>query len=174
MFFMGGIPYFLAVIVGYYSIGFDLFYTGLGLGGWVVYILFFFLVWEQRMLCNHCPYYAEEGNRLHCFDKSGLPKTGTYDPSPMTLSDKVQFLIGAAVFVGYPLLFLVFAGQYLAVILAGFGGAIAIGTLVGLICPHCVNFSCPLNRVSKDKVDEFLQRNPVMRKAWEAAGYTMS
>ena len=126
------------------------------------------------MLCNHCPYYAEQSNRLHCFDKSGLPKTGKYDPHPMTLSDKIQFLIGGAVFAGYPLVFLMLAGQYFIVLLGGLGVAIAISALIGFICPHCVNFSCPLNRVSKGQVDEFLRRNRVMRKAWEDSGYTLT
>ncbi len=35
----------------------------------------------------------------------------------------------------------------------------------------CVNFSCLLNRVPKEVVDEYLMKNEVMRKAWEKAGY---
>jgi hypothetical protein len=34
-----------------------------------------------------------------------------------------------------------------------------------------VNFSCPLNHVSKEVVDAYLERNPVMRRAWEESGY---
>jgi hypothetical protein len=34
-----------------------------------------------------------------------------------------------------------------------------------------VNFSCPLNVVPKEVVDEYLRRNPVMRRAWLAHGW---
>ncbi|MFX0095154.1 MAG: hypothetical protein ACFFBD_25695, partial [Candidatus Hodarchaeota archaeon] len=39
------------------------------------------------------------------------------------------------------------------------------------VCPKCVNFSCPLNKVPKEIVDAYLKRNPVMKEAWEASGY---
>jgi len=45
---------------------------------------------------------------------------------------------------------------------------------VTYICPRCVNFSCPFNRIKKDKVDAYLRRNPVMRDAWENKGYKLS
>jgi hypothetical protein len=28
--------------------------------GWMGFMFFFFYVWESRILCRHCPYYAEE------------------------------------------------------------------------------------------------------------------
>jgi hypothetical protein len=38
-------------------------------------------------------------------------------------------------------------------------------------CGDCLNFSCPFNHVKKEVVDAFLKKNPVMREAWEKAGY---
>jgi hypothetical protein len=36
-----------------------------------------------------------------------------------------------------------------------------------------VNFSCPLNDVPKEVVDAYLERNPVMQRAWEESGYRL-
>jgi len=40
-------------------------------------------------------------------------------------------------------------------------------------CSKCVNFSCPLNRVPKPMVDEYLAKNAVMKEAWERSGYKL-
>jgi len=45
--------------------------------------------------------------------------------------------------------------------------------LVYYFCSKCVNFSCPLNQVPKPMVDEYLERNPVMKEAWEGSGYKL-
>ena len=34
-------------------------------------------------------------------------------------------------------------------------------------CRGCVNFSCMFNKVPKELVDEYLKRNPIIKKAWE-------
>ncbi len=60
--------------------------------------------------------------------------------------------------------------QYAMAVVAILGGVIFFGTLRKTTCSRCVNFSCPLNLVPNDVVDEFLGRNPVMRKAWEEKG----
>ena len=44
-------------------------------------------------------------------------------------------------------------------------------TLKLFFCTNCVNFSCPLNEVSKPVIDEYLKKNLVMRKAWEKSGW---
>ena len=45
--------------------------------------------------------------------------------------------------------------------------------LIHDFCSRCVNLSCPLNRVPKAIVDEYLERNPVMKGAWERSGYKL-
>lgn len=140
--------------------------------GQIAYALVFFLLWEPKMLCRHCPYYAEGDTRtLHCYANAGFPLREPFYPAPMTRSEQLQFAVGALLFVGYPFVALLLLQQW---------GA-AVGALVGIvawylilllvICPRCVNFSCPFNRVPRAVRDAFLRRNPGMRAAWEAAGY---
>ncbi|MHA2349083.1 MAG: hypothetical protein ACXADL_05565 [Candidatus Thorarchaeota archaeon] len=171
--FMGGallffIPSFYGMIVG-------------GMGWWLlayfVYWVVFFEVWENSVLCSHCPYYAEDGGQghtLHCYANYGLYKTWPYNPKPMSRSHQIQFLIGLLIFAGFPLPFLYIAEQYLMLSIAGLGIAAWMIILKSKICPRCLNFSCPLNSVPKYIVDKFLLRNPVMRNAWEECGYTLN
>jgi hypothetical protein len=44
-------------------------------------------------------------------------------------------------------------------------------TLKTFYCTNCVNFSCPLNSVSKQVIDEYLKINPIMRETWEKSGW---
>jgi len=139
------------------------------LAAWGAYALFFFNVWESRALCSHCPFYAREGRVLHCLANEGMLKPWRFRPGPMSRTEGIQFLVGAAVLVVLPFPFLVAGSQYL---LAAVATAAAVAWCVGLrrfICTKCVNFSCPLNRVPKELVDAYLAKNPVMRAAWEAA-----
>ena len=139
--------------------------------GWVGFWLFFFEFWEIRILCSHCPYYAEEGKTLHCIANYGSFKLWKYHPEPMNLSEKIQLMIGFMILVGYPLVFLTLGGQFIFLL-------ISIIEIIGFFCfliikrcGDCLNFSCPFNRVNKEVVDSFLKQNPLMRKAWEEAGY---
>lgn len=133
--------------------------------GWVVFMLFFFEVWEIRILCSHCPYYAEKGRTLHCIANFGCLKIWKYNPEPMNTSEKVQLMIGVTILFGYPFPFLILGKQFILALLAGLGAFIFFWALRKYTCPRCVNFSCPLNRVSKDIADEFLKRNPIIEKA---------
>ena len=161
--------FFVPTILGMYFGG-----MGWWLLGWFVYLFVFFELWENRILCAHCPYYAEnggQGHTLHCYANYGLYKTWPYDPRPMGRSHKVQFLVALSIFVGYPLPFLFLSEQYLVLLIAMIGIVVWLTVLKFKICPHCLNFSCPLNSVPKNLVDAFLKRNPVMRQAWEDCGY---
>ena len=51
---------------------------------------------------------------------------------------------------------------------------VAFSILFRKICPNCVNFSCPFNKVAKEKVDEYLNRNPTMKQAWIDCGYNLN
>lgn len=140
---------------------------------WVGYALFFFNVWETKVLCSHCPFYALEGKTLACLANHGCLKLWDYDPAPMSLFDKVQFLVGATLAMGAPLPFLVLGEQWLMLTLTVLGLAAMIANMQRNICTSCVNFSCPANRVPKQVVDAYLKRNPVMLKAWQEKGYTI-
>jgi len=141
--------------------------------GWLVFWIIFFFVWEARVLCSHCPYWAEEGRILHCHANYGVIKIWKYRPEPMSKSERTQFLIGAAVFIAYPLAFLLLAGEYLLSVVA-LSAAISFGySLRRNACCRCVNLSCPLNIVPKGIADVYIRRNPVMRSAWEQSGHRL-
>lgn len=141
--------------------------------GWLAFSIVFFEFWEIRILCSHCPYYAEKSRLLHCFGNYLCFKAWRFHPEPMTRSEKIQFLLGVIIFFGYPFIFMVLGGQFIFIILSAIGVLVCLGLLIWRRCPRCVNLSCPLNRVPKKVVDAFLKRNPVMRKAWEKKGYQL-
>jgi hypothetical protein len=141
--------------------------------GWFGFWILFFEFWEIRILCSHCPYYAEKGHTLHCIANYGSLKIWKYRPGPMSKSGKIQLWAGFAILVGYPFPFLLLGGQFAFAFLALWGAVLFFWTLNKYVCSQCVNFSCPLNRVPKKVVDEYLKRNPTMRQAWEESGWRM-
>lgn len=158
----------IAAVVGMIQGGYSVY-----LLGWAGYAIFFFFVWEARVLCSHCPYWAEEGRVLHCLANHGVIKIWRFHPEPMSTWEKIQFLTGAGLLILYPFPFLIIAEQYLL-------GLITLSGIIGFafslkkhVCTRCVNFSCPLNGVPKIIVDAYLRGNPVMRQAWEAKGYRL-
>jgi len=152
------------------------------------FMALFFPVFEIRILCSHCPFYAEDGKILHCPANHGAPKLWRYRPGPMRVWEKAALLIGFIIFAGAPL---AAAGWDVWLTAAGDFGEIAFWAMVGLaagvpgtgwslyallrghVCPRCVNFSCPLNLTPKSVKDAYLRQNPAMREAWERAGYRL-
>lgn len=132
--------------------------------GWFGLSIIFFGFWEIRILCRHCPYYAEKGFILHCIANYGCPKIWKYRPEPINVSEKIQLLIGFFGISSYPLPFLLFSGQFSLFLLTITGLIIFFWGLQNFICSKCVNFSCVLNRVSAVVVDEYLKRNPILKK----------
>ncbi|MBN1614653.1 MAG: hypothetical protein JW950_09335 [Deltaproteobacteria bacterium] len=167
-FFITILPYGIAVIAGTILAGYDRY-----LLLWLAYSIFFFFVWEARVLCSHCPYWAEEGRILRCHANFGVVKLWRYRPGPMGRSEKVQFVTGALLWIGFPFVFLLLGREYL---LSSIGAAAALSAALGLrnrACSRCINFSCPMNTVPKLMVDAYLKRNPDIRAAWEAGGYRL-
>jgi hypothetical protein len=158
---------------------------------YIIYFLVMLGVFEIRFLCSHCPYYAEESKILHCLGNHGSLKLWRYHPEPMNKFERfmMYFLIATVFFVfplsvmGYGIWFLsVNYAEYGMISLLGLIGIMAaslitstsfVSTLRIFFCSSCVNFSCPLNTVSKPVVDEYLKKNDVMRKAWEDTGYKL-
>ena len=152
-FFMIILPFFVSSVGGMITAGY-----GWWLFGWLAYMLFFFFVWEARVLCSHCPYWAEEGRILHCHANYGVIKLWRYRPEPMSRSEQVQFIVGVLIFLLYPLVFTLMGGQYL---LAGIELVCAASfgyLLYRNICNRCVNFSCPLNNVPEEVVKAYRER----------------
>lgn len=186
---------FLVISFSYIFVAFfGMAVTGLLTGVWwpliamIVFFPVFFVFLEIRVLCSHCPFYAEESSILHCLANHGIPKLWRYRPEPLNKIEKISVLSGFLFFFLVPFLaqaygiwFLVKRYEVFDLItllgLLGIAGAtlFAAITMISIVfihhCPKCVNFSCPLNKVPKSLVDEYLERNPIMKKAWEQSGY---
>jgi len=157
----------------------------------IAYILSFPLmlgVAETRVLCSHCPFYAQDGKVLHCLANHGLLKIWHYHPEPMSRLEKrifigifVAFVLMPMGILGYNIVFfslhyaqygiitLIFAVCLFVLTALSFA---SLGTvLLKRICAVCINFSCPLNRVEKENVDAYLRKNPAMKQAWKEKGY---
>jgi hypothetical protein len=166
-------------------------------GAWwpiITFIVYFFLMFgilEIRFLCSHCPYYAEDGKVLHCLANHGSYKIWRYHPEPLNKFEQfmMYFLISTIFFlfslsvVGYGIRYLsVNYHVYGLITLLGMIGITLasvttslsfVATLKLFFCTKCVNFSCPLNRVPKPVIDEYLKKNDVMREAWEKADWQL-
>ncbi len=133
---------------------------------WLVLIIGYFGFVEIRVMCSHCPHYAEQGSALKCWANYGSPKIWKYRPGPMTFLEKAIFFTGFALVWGYPLIFLIAGFQWFLLLtylltIAGF-----FMTLRSFLCSQCMNFACPLNTVNDETRSEFFRRNPKIAKAW--------
>lgn len=143
-------------------------------GGYIFYLFVFFQIWENKILCSHCPYYVfEDEMYVKCYANYGIHKAWKYNPAPMTKSEQLQFLLGIFIFVGYPLVFLIMGKSYLHLVITMAFDIIWLVSMYFLRCSKCPNFSCPLNNVPKNVVDDYLRQNDVMRDAWERSGYKL-
>jgi len=165
-FFMIFLPLLVTSIGGVIASG-----LGWWLFGWLAYCLFFFFVWEARVLCSHCPYWAEEGRMLKCHANYGVLKIWKYRPSPLNRSEQIQFTIGASMIVLIPFILLLVGHEYLFAVIDLASGISFSYLLRRNICNRCVNIPCPLNLAPKETRDQFLNQNPVIKQAWENAGY---
>ncbi len=133
---------------------------------WGLIVFSYFGFVEIRVMCSHCPHYAEPGKSLQCWANYGSPRLWKYRPGPMSVTEKIVFLSGLVLVMGYPLAFLLIGPQWflLAVYLVT---AISFYlTLRRSYCSECMNFACPLNVTSEKVRAEFFLRNPVVAKAW--------
>ena len=133
---------------------------------WLVIIIGYFGFVEIRVMCSHCPHYAEEGSSLKCWANYGSPKLWKYRPGPMTSREKFIFLAGFVLVWGYPLVFLVSGLQWFLLLVYLFTTAGFFKTLNSFLCTHCINFACPLNRVGDEVRRDFFKLNPGIAKAW--------
>jgi hypothetical protein len=138
---------------------------------WIAVSLGFFLLVEIRVMCSHCPHYAEPGTRtLQCWANYGAPKFWAYRPGPMSRVEKAIFFGGLLPIAGYPLAFLLAGRQWL--LLALFAASVlGLGSLLlRTMCRRCMNFACPFNRVDRHTRALFFAHNPVVAEAWHWEG----
>jgi len=84
----------------------------------------------------------------------------------MSIVEKIIFFSGFVIVWGYPLVILVLSGQWFLFLVYGITTAGFFMTLINFLCVQCMNFACPLNRVSEDIRMEFFKQNPVVGKAY--------
>ncbi|MTI47241.1 MAG: hypothetical protein FH761_05335 [Firmicutes bacterium] len=145
-----------------------------------------FGILEPRLLCSHCPFYAEKGFILHCNTLYGLPKLWKYRPGPMSKTEKVLQAISGGFVDLFPILAFIYGDVLIFINPATSAERIAMvgmtavisalmiqvgGAIRSEVCTKCPNFSCGLNEVPKSLRDAYIKRNPVMKDAWEKAGY---
>ena len=135
------------------------------IGGWVIYAFVFFCMWESKVLCSHCPHYSNPSQKiLHCGINSGMYKITRYNPNPMNLREKVQFLVGAVILLGYFLPFLFILDQFVYFILTIVGIIIWVIVIQLKHCKECINFSCPLNHTPDELKKEFIRKNQIINE----------
>ena len=176
---------------------FSLFYIGMITRIWwipliyITYILLFFILIEPRVTCSHCPYYAERRLRFKCTGNMITPKIWKYHPEPINKYEKAITFIGFVFLAAFPILselfgiwflysngFNFFNQSFLVLIFILISTTLTCiifyAAFLLLYCPRCINFSCYFNKVPKIIIDEYLKKNPVIRKAWEKNGYELN
>ena len=133
---------------------------------WILFVIAYFGFIEIRVMCSHCPHYAESGNSLRCWANYGSPKLWTYRPGPMSIIEKIVLLGGFVIVWGYPLLFLILSGKLFLLIVYLITTAGFFMTLKTYLCSQCMNFACPLNSVGEEKRKQFFEKNPAVAEAW--------
>jgi len=155
------LPSFLLGGAGVYHV------NGWFLVPWLFIVVGFFGFAEIRVMCSHCPHYAEKDRSLKCWANYGAPKIWRYRPGPMTTKEKTIFWAGLVLVWGYPFYFIVFDFQWFLLIVYAISSAGFFLTLKTFFCTRCMNFACPLNDVDEDARLQFFKRNPDVAKAWK-------
>lgn len=152
---------------------------------WLVYQLYN----EVVVHCTHCPFWDEDSDTIHCMVNCGIAKPRwkwfkkylKYNPAPYSLKEKIILNFFNYFSVFFPVSIMIYtliniqntiiytiSAVYL-IILANFNFL-----LKKHHCSYCLNFDCPLNKVPKKVVDEYLRKNPYIKDAWEKNGYKLS
>jgi len=160
-FLLISLPPFLLGGVGIYKV------AGYLLVPWLLFVVAFFGFIEIRVMCSHCPHYAEKETSLKCWANYGAPKLWQYRPGPMSMGEKIVFFLGFLVVWGYPFLFLMVSGQWFLLLVYTASTAGFFMTLKTFLCTQCMNFACPLNAVGADVRYRFFDKNDIVANAWK-------
>jgi hypothetical protein len=133
---------------------------------WIGIVFSFFGFIEIRVMCSHCPHYAEDGSTLRCWANYGSPKLWKYRPGPMSVAENVVFFAGLVAVFGYPLAFFVARGLWLLLVVYILVTTAFFVTLKRFLCTRCMNFACPLNGVAEPIRQLFWEQNPKVKEAW--------
>ena len=133
---------------------------------WFLITAGYFALLEIRVMCSHCPHYAEKSKTLKCWANYSIFKLWKYNPGPMNLFEKILFLGGLALIWGIPLVALIVDLQIFLWIIYVLTSVGFFMTLQLCFCSICMNFACSLNRVIDEDRDKFFAKNPDIAKAW--------
>jgi hypothetical protein len=133
---------------------------------WLGIILSYFGFIEIRVMCSHCPHYAETGGTLKCWANYGSPRLWQYRPGPMTRAETIVFFAGLGVVLGYPASWLVAGQSWFLLVLYVLTSLSGYLTMQRCMCSQCMNFACPLNKVGQATRATFFARNPRVAEAW--------
>jgi hypothetical protein len=153
-FFLISLPAFIIGGAGVLAGGF------IALAIWIIMIVGYFGFIEIRVMCSHCPHYAEETSILGCWANHGAPKIWKYRPGPMSMVENIVFIGGLILVFGYPVLFLVMGALWFLLSLYVLTSAAFFLTLKMFLCSQCMNFACPFNGVPDSTRLLFFERNP--------------
>ena len=154
----------------------------------LIYIFLLFIIIEPFVTCSHCPFYAEKRFRFNCTGNILTPKIWKYNTKPINKYEQAITLVAFIIFYAYPILseiyglwhlyengysitsqtFLILSFIFLLNMIIC---VIFIYLFLLVYCPKCINFSCIFNRVPKSNVDEYLNKNPIIKEAWKNSGY---
>jgi hypothetical protein len=154
--------FLISMLPAFVTAGMGIVHVGwLWLLPWIAICLAYFGLLEIRVMCSHCPHYAEPGNSLKCWANYGSPKLWKYRPGPMSGAETFWFYA-----VGYPLTFLLLDMQWTLLLLYVLTTAAAGSTLNSFLCTQCMNFACPFNRIDVNTRHIFWEQNPTIAEAW--------
>jgi hypothetical protein len=135
---------------------------------WIIMFFSFFMFIEIRVMCSHCPHYAEpEIKTLKCWANYGAPKIWKYRPGPMSLYEKIIFFLGLSLIIIYPYIFFLFSKNHIIIIIYSIMIFIGFLMLLSFLCVRCMNFACPFNRVDENIRRKFFNNNLIVKRAWE-------
>jgi len=126
----------------------------------------FFGFLEIRVMCSHCPHYAEEGLTLSCWANHGSLKLWNHRPGPMIKTETFLFFAGLVITWTFPLPFFFLSQAWLLLLLYLVTNAAFFTTLKIFLCSKCMNFACPFNGVGQASRELFFQRNPSVAEHW--------
>jgi len=160
-FYLMSVPPFLVAGAGLLAAGW------IPLVAWIGIVISFFGFIEIRVMCSHCPHYAEEGSTLRCWANYGSPKIWKYRPGPMSTGENVVFFAGLGIVFIPPIGFLVAGGMWFLLLLYLLLSTAFAVSLNRFLCSKCMNFACPLNAAPEPVRVAFFERNPGVAEAWE-------
>ena len=152
------VPFFIGMIRGGHR-------TALRI--WLGLVAIFFGYAEEKMLCSHCPQYAEEGFLLKCYSHWGFPKIPDFNPKPISNIEKGIWLVWLGAIALYHIPFFIMRRQWLFLVVTTCAAIFACWTVYHTHCDRCPNLSCLANHVPDEVREAFLKNNPVLMKAYE-------